>query len=241
MTVVDYLDISAGSVMAITGCGGKTSLMLLIAEKLRDKKVLVTTTTQMFPVKAHNVMLCETLRQCEEHEPQTGIQCLGLLNKESGKLGPLPGAFLEGQAPRYDVMLLEADGSRGLPCKGWLKNEPVVPHYCTHTVGVVTMNALGRAATETVVHRLPEFLALTGLKEGEAITPQALEAMVCAPAGMYKNSAGRQYLLINQAEGDAAVCAARSFLRIIQEKYPNRFERLLYGSVHQDAWQEVCT
>ena len=239
MTVVDYLDISTGSVAAIVGCGGKTSLIELLAEKLRDKKVLVTTTTKIFPVKMPGIMLCETLQQCEEHKPQTGIQCLGLLNAESGKLESLPEKTLAALIPRYDVALLEADGSRGLPCKGWLENEPVVPHYCTHTIGVVTMAALGRAATETVVLRLPEFLALTGLREGETITLQALEAMVCAPDGMFKNSAGQRYLLANQVEDDAAAYAARSFLRAIKEKYPNRFERLLYGSVHQDNWQEV--
>jgi len=101
------------------------------------------------------------------------------------------------------------------------------------------MAALGKTATETIVHRLPEFLSLTGLKENQAITTSALETMVCAPRGMFKNSAGRQYLIVNQAEEDAAACTAQSFLRTIKEKYHNRFEKLLYGSVHLDVWQEV--
>ena len=164
---------------------------------------------------------------------------MGLLNAASGKLEALPLSFIEELIPRYDITLLEADGSRGLPCKGWLQNEPVVPSYCTHTVGVVTMGALGNAATEAIVLRLPEFLALTGLKEGEVITADALETMVCAPKGMFKNSAGRRYLLVNQAEDDTAASAARSFLRTIKEKDHNRFEKLLYGSVHLDTWQEV--
>jgi probable selenium-dependent hydroxylase accessory protein YqeC len=101
------------------------------------------------------------------------------------------------------------------------------------------MNGLGRAAGETVVHRLPEFLALTGLREGDAITTQALRAMACAPGGMFKNSAGQKYLLVNQVEDDTAARTALSFLQIIKENYPNRFAKLLFGSVHQDAWQEV--
>jgi len=63
--------------------------------------------------------------------------------------------------------------------------------------------------------------------------------MVCAPKGMFKNSVGLRYVLVNQIEDDVAVCAARSFLRTIKEKYPARFEKLLFGSVLHDAWQEV--
>ena len=239
MTVVDYLDICEGSVIAVVGCGGKTALVELLADKLRDKKVLVSTTTKIFPLKTEGIMLCETMRQCEDHQPQAGIQCLGILNAASGKLEPLPDHVLAEMIPRYDVTFLEADGSRRLPCKGWLSNEPVIPACCTHTVGILTMSALGKAAVETIAHRLPEFLALTGLEKGDPITTQALEAMVCAPVGMFKNSAGKQYLLVNQVEDDTAASAARSFLQTIKAKYPNRFERALFGSIHLDAWEEV--
>jgi probable selenium-dependent hydroxylase accessory protein YqeC len=225
--------------VAVVGCGGKTSLIELMADRLRDKKVLISTTTKIFPPKMKDIMLCETLRQCEEHEPQTGIQCMGLLNSASGKLEALPQTFLAELRHRYDIVLIEADGSRGLPCKGWLENEPVVPDYCTHTVGVITMAALGKQAGRNTVHHLPEFFALTNIGEGQTITAAALEAMVCAPTGMFKNSAGQCYVIVNQAEDDTAAAVALSFLRTIKEKYPARFEKLLYGSVRRDAWQEV--
>jgi probable selenium-dependent hydroxylase accessory protein YqeC len=237
--VLDYLDIAAGSVIAVVGCGGKTSFIEYAADRLRDKKTLVSTTTKMFPMKTRGVVVCETLQRCNEHMPRTGIQCLGLLNAATGKLEPLPDYILAGLVPRYDVTLLEADGSRGLPCKGWLANEPAVPPYCTHTVGIVTMSVLGKAATEAVVHRLPEFLSLTGLKEGQPVTERALEAMICAPDGMFKCSAGRRYLLINQVEDDASAAAALSFLRMIKEKHPRQCVKMLYGSIHIDAWQDV--
>ncbi|MDR2923573.1 MAG: putative selenium-dependent hydroxylase accessory protein YqeC [Treponema sp.] len=239
MSIIDYLSIYNGSVVAVVGCGGKTALIGLLADRLRDKKTLISTTTKIYPPKMKNIMLCETLKECEDHEPRTGIQCMGLLNRASGKLEALPDALLAELIPRYDIVLLEADGSRGLFCKGWLANEPVVPDYCTHTIGLITMAALGKPAAETTVHRLPEFAALTGVGEGEAITTQALEAMVCAPNGMFKNSAGRRYAIVNQAEDEAAACLAKSFLQTIKEKYPNRFEKLLFGSVHKNVWQEV--
>ena len=227
------------SVIAVVGCGGKTSFIEFLADRLRDKKVLVSTTTKIYPPKIKDIVLCETLEQCEEHEPGTGIQCMGLLNRAGGKLEALPEALLAHLQPRYDIVLLEADGSRGLPCKGWLANEPVVPDYCTHTVGLITMAALGKPVGDSTVHRLPEFFALTGVGEGQTITTAALEAMVCAPKGMFKNSAGKRYVIVNQAEDEATVAIAMSFLRTIKEKYPARFEKLLFGSVHNDGWQGV--
>jgi probable selenium-dependent hydroxylase accessory protein YqeC len=221
MGILDYLNISAGSVVAVVGCGGKTSLIELMANRLKSAKVLISPTTKMFPVKVE------------------GADCLGVFNGESGKLEAFPEPVLEGLIPRYDVTLLEADGSKGLPAKGWLDREPVVPPYCTHTVGVVTLRALGNAATSRRVHRLPEFLALTGLREGAPITQKALAAMICAPEGMFKNSAGRRYLVVNQVEGEAAAQAALFFLLMIKEQYPDRFERCVYGSAHQDAWKGV--
>jgi probable selenium-dependent hydroxylase accessory protein YqeC len=210
----------------------------------------------MFPMGMNGVMLCETLEQCAGHKPQTGIQCFGLHNNASGKLEALPENFLAEKVPSYDLTLLEADGSKGLPCKGWLANEPVIPPYCTHTVGLVSMKPLGMAATEDVVHRLPEFLALTGLKEGQAITVEAIEAMVCSPRGMFREEGSgewgvgsneqrtmsneqRRYLLVNQVEDEGTACVASNFLKGIREKYPGRFKRLLYGSVLMDKWQEA--
>jgi len=239
MSVTDYLNITNGSVVAVVGCGGKTSLVELMADRLREKKVLISTTTKIFPPKMKDIVLCATLQQCEGHEARTGVQCMGLLNRASGKLEALPEALLTALLPRYDVVLLEADGSRGLPCKGWLENEPVVPHYCTHTVGVITMTALGKPAGENTVHRLPEFFALTGVGEGETITAAALEAMVCAPNGMFKNSAGQRYVIVNQVEDEETARIAEAFLRTIKEKYPARFNKLLFGSVHNDAWQDL--
>ncbi|MDR1205846.1 MAG: putative selenium-dependent hydroxylase accessory protein YqeC [Peptococcaceae bacterium] len=221
MGISDYLDISEGSVAAVVGCGGKTSLIELMASRLKDMKVLISPTTKMFPVNVD------------------GADCLGVFNGESGKLEAFPRQILKDMASRYGVTLLEADGSKGLPAKGWLDHEPVVPRYCTHTVGVVTLKALGSPAASRVVHRLPEFLALTGLREGEPITAEALAAMVCAPGGMFKNSAGRRCLVVNQVEEEMTAQAALCFLRMIQEQYPGRFEKYIYGSVHQDSWKGV--
>ena len=237
--ISELLDITTGKAVSVVGCGGKTSLIELIATLNSVKKVLVSTTTKTFPMISDKVILCDTLKSSIEHVPQAGIQCLGQFNKRNGKLEALPEHVLVDLVPHYDIVLMEADGSRWLPCKGWRDNEPVVHYFSTQTVGVVTMNALGKAATSEIVHHLPEFLSLTGIKEDEIISEQALEDMVCLPKGMFKNSVGNQYLLVNQVEDEQTKSTAESFLQRIKTKYPNRFKRLIYGSVHNNTWQEV--
>lgn len=219
--IVKALHLPLPSVLAVVGCGGKTSLIKRLAESYQSENVLISPTTKMYPIKAGSA------------------HCCGAFNAETGKLEALPAGELAGLASRYDIVLLEADGSRSLPCKGWMEDEPVVPAYCTHTVGVVTINGLGKAATGEIVHNLPQFLALTGLREGQTITRQALCDMVCAPGGMFKNSAGSRILLVNQIEDRKGAEMAGALLLTIKKRAPGFFARMLLGSVHNDIWREV--
>jgi len=228
------LDISVGSMVSVVGCGGKTSIIEMLANENRDKKVLVSPATKIFPMHTDDVVLCDTLESSIEHTPQAGIQCLGVLNKRNEKLEALPKYALASLATLYDVVLMEADGSRGLPCKGWLKNEPVVQFFTTHTVGVVSLCALGKQASKESVHHLPEFLSLTGLTEGDIITEQAIEDMICAPFGMFKNSVGKSYLVVNKVEDEFTEKCVLVILEKIKEKHPKMFERLVYGSIHKN-------
>ena len=237
--ISNLLDISTGSVVSVIGCGGKTSMIGLIAKQNAEKKVLITPTTKTFPVHSDDVILCVTLKSCMEHKPQKGIQCLGLYNERNSKLEALPEQVLTEIIPMYDIVLMEADGSRWLPCKGWLDNEPVIHFGSTHTVGVVTMDALGKPASNKLVHHLPEFLELTGIKEGDIITEQVLVDMVTLPKGMFKKTQGHNYLVVNKVEDKSQSNPAISFLEAIKTKAPGRFKRLIYGSVHKNTWQEV--
>lgn len=212
--ITDGLDLAGRSVVSVIGCGGKTSLIAQLSSENPDREVLISPTTKMRPMD----------------------RAVGVFMGEKNKLRALPEAALAAIAPLYDLVLLEADGSRGLPCKGWLQSEPVVPAYTTHTVGVVTLQGLGQPATEGTCLRLPAFLALTGLRAGDPITPEALMAMVCSPQGMFWNAVGRRMLLVNRVEDDRTAALARDWCGGIQAAYPGLFERIIYGSIHQAQW-----
>jgi probable selenium-dependent hydroxylase accessory protein YqeC len=225
MKLSERIGLLDGGIVAVIGCGGKTSLIEAISREalsLRPKlRILVSPTAKIYPPK------------------QTEIPHLGVFDENTGKLTALPPEELAALLPRYDLALLEADGSMGLPCKGWAAHEPVVPAFCTHTVGLFPATALALPATAANAHRLREFLALTGLREGEPVSEEALVKMVCGGGGMFKNAVGKCFLLANQAESEAAKTAAQNVLARIKKEYPHKFEKLLFGSVFSGEWHEV--
>jgi len=209
--LTDELNITSGCVIAVVGCGGKTSLIEKIAAECKGLKVLITPTTKILrPEHRGTVLLCSTeepsprvcgsIEECISHTPQVGVQYFGQYNEKTGKLEALPMNVLEELVPKYDIVLMEADGSRGLPLKGWRENEPVIPDFTTHTVGVVNLDVLGKPANEALVFNLPTFLSLTGLKENEPVTMQAIEKMLNSPNGMFKNSKGQKYFIKRQGD-----------------------------------------
>lgn len=224
---------------AVVGCGGKTGLIGCLARQNRGKKVLVTPTTHIYPMQGNDIILCTTRAACLAHKPVPGVQCLGVLDETTGKLGPLPEKELEGLAAGYDLVLMEADGSAGLPCKGWKADEPVVPHFTGCTVGVLPITALGARAQAENVLRLPLFLKLTGLAEGDSITMPALAAMAMAPGGMFQHSKGKRALVINQADSGHGMEAARQLVGYIKERWPGLLCAMVAGSVQNNSWQQL--
>lgn len=230
--LVRALALGPGARVAVSGCGGKTSLVGLLAQQNAASRVLVSPTTKIRPMP--HALLLPSAAAALAHTPKPGIQCAGEYHPETQKLHSLPPEVLAQIHPRYHLVLMEADGSRGLPCKGWLPYEPVVPSFATHTIGIITLGALGLPATETSVLRLPQFLALTGLARGAPITLEALAKMACAPEGMFRQRSGEVILFLNQVEDAQALQHARHFTVIIQSLYPGIVHRFVIGSVHQN-------
>lgn len=228
-----------GERLAVVGCGGKTSLVGLLARENRHRKVLVLPTTHILPMDESEAVFCSTRALCLAHRPQTGVQCMAVMDKATGSYGGLPAADLPGLAQGYDLVLTEADGSRMLPCKGWLETEPVVPDFATRTIGVVTTVALGRPATGQWVHRPGLFAALTGQREGELIGIRALAAMVGEEEGMFRTARGERILMINKVEDAAARQAAGQLAMQLRRHYPGAVHRIFCGSVLAGSWAEL--
>lgn len=179
------------TIIAFVGAGGKTSTMFELAEQARaaSLSVIVSTTTAMRDPRSeagrpfdHFALVPGLPPRCL---PGT-ITVLAASLREDGKIhGPAP-EEVEALRGRAELVLIEADGSRGLPIKAPASHEPCVPPGADLVLGCVGLDCLNQGATASIVHRLAEFLGLTGLAEGDRIDREALCALVLSPVGLFK-------------------------------------------------------
>ena len=73
----------------------------------------------------------------------------------------------------FDFILVEADGAKRKPIKAPADYEPVIPSSTTLVIGVIGLDALGKAIDEETIHRCELFCSLTGKKAGNTIDREA--------------------------------------------------------------------
>lgn len=225
------LNFPKGARIAVVGCCGKSSAISSIAkEKEKELKILIAPTTSIW--MPADEAFCFDSEEISKHFPQKGVQYAGL-KSISNKLKALPLDVLEKVSRLYDITLMEADGSKGLPLKGWADYEPVIPEFTTHTLGVVLTNSLNLTVTETNVHRLKLFAMITGLKIGDHVTYDSLYKMIFAEGGMLTKARGDITLLLNGVK-PAEHRSAIDFCNFIHRKAGNI--QILIGDTYTDIW-----
>jgi probable selenium-dependent hydroxylase accessory protein YqeC len=233
----------AAPVVTVIGSGGKTSLIWLLAQSQRRRRVLVSPTAKMYPGGARQYDHDCFTGEAAAGGPLEGISLAGSLNRETGKLEALPAEVLEAMIAGYDLVLLEGDGSRGLPLKGWAPHEPVVPPYTTVSIGVIPIKALGKKVSPEIVFRLPQFTALCGAEEGDTLKAAHLAAVITAGAdgktgtggrGLFAAARGKKVLFINQAENEEQREQARELAALLPQGFTAGLGGIICGSVELD-------
>lgn len=200
--MAQWLNINKGSVISVVGCGGKTTLVQKLSEVMAETfKVGVAASTKMYiPEKSiYKAMYIRNKNECVCPVKEPGVY---YFSDETvpGKLHGF-GAYMTAQAKNHmDMIIIEADGSRMRPLKGWAPYEPVIIEDTTVTIGVMNLKTLGEKATDGNVHRMSEFEKLTGIKAGEIVKDKHLCAMVNSSEGMFKYSKTKKVLLINHID-----------------------------------------
>ena len=170
----DVLEIGKG-VTAVVGSGGKTSLIEQLAQELQSRgTVLICTTTKMWRPEA-DAVLCRTKEETIAALKSGKITYVGEVN-EQNKL--IPPAF-DGWWLLADFVLVEADGSAGLPLKAHAEWEPVLPPACGKVICVVGASGIGKPI-ETVAHRPERFAALCGKKVTDTVEEADIAAVLSA-------------------------------------------------------------
>ena len=222
------LRLQSGDAVALVGCGGKTTLLHRLAAELRSQTVLLATTTRILPPPES---LIDTIN------PQRLSVGVNLLHggMDGKKLMPPEAAQLEALCPAKGYTLLECDGSKGLPLKGWADYEPVLPAWTTVTVGICTLRPVGEILSTKNVHRPALFCRLTDAEPGTPLTLAHVAAMVSHEAGLFGKAVGRRFLFINQVETAAQTAQAQEFVSILPQDFRESLTGILIGAVQQGA------
>lgn len=207
-----------GHVIALVGAGGKTTLMYELARRYagRGAKVLVTTTTHIHrPEDGHLVLHPGEAGQLWEQGTYAvaGIPC------EEGKLCSLSEKELDEYIQMADVVLIEADGSKRMPCKVPASHEPVIPESCDIVIGVMGMRAWGRPLEE-VCFRKEEAMCLLGVKPREILDEERMAAILAAEDGTRKNVGDREYcVVLSQCETEERMQAAGRIRELLKKRH----------------------
>jgi probable selenium-dependent hydroxylase accessory protein YqeC len=152
--------------LSFVGAGGKTTLIEYFAAEAirRGKRVAITTTTKIW-TKEPYVLWADLGRG----EARPDFVRVGKA-VEDGKLTALEAEEVAELGSAYDLVLIEADGSKGRPLKYPAEYEPVIPSFSDHVIVVAGLDALSGRADEQIF-RWKLFEEATGLAGDTRVTP----------------------------------------------------------------------
>lgn len=129
-------------------------------------------------------------------------------------------------------VLVEADGAAGRPIKAPEAWEPVIPRFTDLVIPVVGLDCLGKPASDATVFRLPLFLAVTGLREGARIDPEAVAQAIVHTQGIMKGApeTARAIPFLNKLDALYPAHAAEEVAHIIFQKQ-SAIRRVVIGQL----------
>ncbi len=205
------LDLKEKDVVVAVGSNGKTTFCLNLCEELKKKgkTVIFSTTVKIYPVgeeygfvdMTYNPGIkSETGERKREVDKDGNVYVLGIYDRKIGKITSLPQEVLEKFSERCDYTVIEGDGSKSKPLKGWEEREPVYTVNTTKSVGIIPINMIGERIDDRIIHRMEKFLKISKGKEGEILTLAHLYNIIIHKNGLFQYSLGEKILILNCTE-----------------------------------------
>lgn len=188
--------------ISLVGAGGKTTLMYRMAEAYcqRGYKVLVTTTTHIQrPSEEYRV------RSCTEAEKLWGQGKFAVAgtDAEEGKMSSPDHAEMQAYLKKADIILIEADGAKKMPCKVPAEHEPVLIKESDIVIGVAGLDSIGKPLQE-VCFRIEKAEWFLGKQRTELLTEEDLAEILSSGKGTRKAVGSRDYYVILNKCSDEA-------------------------------------
>ena len=228
-TLEKLIDLRKKDIITAVGSNGKTTFCLNLCKELKkkEKTVFFTTTVKILPVNKKYEFIDITIPNTEnETEEKRGkvfpemeitsfllnlkkklnnsgnVYVLGIYDNKIGKITSLSPELLENISEKCDYMIIEGDGSKMKPLKGWKKTEPVYTKNTTKSVGILPINIIGNKINDVNIHRMEEFLEISKGQKNETLTLNHLYNLIVNKNGLFQYSLGEKILILNCAERD---------------------------------------
>lgn len=239
------LNVERYPLIAITGGGGKTSLMFALAALLGDRGRAVSTTTVKIGVPRAGQGGCLFIGDASRAAariasmPKRGMLTIVKEKRGAKLLGFTPaevGEILKDGAA--DWIIAEADGSRRLPFKVYEEWEPPVPELTTLQFVVVGADVFTKPVDEETVFRAELLARRFGVRVGEKLSPRASARVLSSSREYLKNSPpqARRVLFLNKADLLGAT-ERGEVLRGLSEA--SGFDRLVMASLKKGVVYEA--
>ena len=236
----EVLGLAKYDTLVVTGAGGKTTFCLTLCNELKEhNRVIFTTTTKMFiPEVRKNYKIYVGDDFLHKKLTENGTYIAGKEENEQGKLLPFSLDEIDSFKEKGDYLVIEGDGSRMRPLKGWNETEPVFVKRTDKTVGVISIKSLGLKINNENIHRLELFLKISGAEKDENVTKQHLFNIINSENGLFKGAKGERILLINQADSEKEFDNALELAEfLIKEKM--LFDKIIISSLKEKTYCRV--
>ena len=216
MSLLSHLiDLPIKALISIVGAGGKTTTMYTLASELaqQGKRVITTTTTHIFlpkqdendivVVAAETPALLNMLKAAwNQHRRITVGRSIIPESKLAGLQPDQPCILLHESSA--DAIIVEADGARHLMIKAPAEHEPVVPTETDVALLLMSAEAINQPLSKEIAHRPERLAEVTGIHQGDALTPTVIAQLITSERGGLKNipEQARVYVLVTHATGE---------------------------------------
>lgn len=242
-SLADIFDIKKGDIVSIVGSGGKTTLLSHLAKELKNEnKVLMSTSSKMFmPSSDTYDYLYNNLQSYlnSNLHINNGIMVISKsYNSDTNKLIGIDDSDLDVLFKDFEIILLEADGSRNLPMKGWKNHEPPVLNSTNKTIGIIPIDCINKKANREFIYGFEEFNIITD--NSEYINFEAIGKICSSEDGIFKNSKGRLYLFLNKADTNDEIYISKELSKYLKEFVVNKpFDfKICFGSLERGEFYE---
>lgn len=242
-TLIELFEIKKCDVISIVGTGGKTTLLFKLGKELKNKyKVLLTTSTKIYKPDKEDydfIYTCMDDYLNDNIDVNIGATVLSKkFNTENQKLIGLDDSDFELIVNDFDVFLIESDGSRKLPLKGWKNQEPPILKSTNKTIGVFPIDMLGEKISHDKIYAYENFLFFSGNKD---IVDMETVGKICSDKnGIFKNSRGKLYFYINRVDDEKSLKKAMELAKYLKTNIAGKpFDfKICIGSLKEGMFYE---